>query len=107
MDYQQSGGVLNGGQPGGRLKEALGGAGPDLGQGSGSPLDGVEPGKRVKQALGRGEGGPDLGQGGMDELEVPDEPGPAAAGRTPLVGTVRRSNGMPVVRDELGGALGQ
>lgn len=40
-----------------------------------------------------------------DEIEVPDEPGPSIAGRTPLVGTVRRSQGAPVLRDELSDEL--
>jgi hypothetical protein len=34
-------------------------------------------------------------------VDVPDNPGPAALGHEPLVGTLRRSNGMPVIREEL------
>lgn len=70
------------------------------------PLGDVQIGKRLREqlsSLGGGEG-PDLGQGG-DAVDVPDEPGPALAGRTPLVGSVRRSNGMPVVRDQLSGMM--
>lgn len=36
-----------------------------------------------------------------DEVDVPDEPGPALLGRTPAVGSIRRSQGMPVLRDEV------
>lgn len=81
----------------------------------GGPLSSLEPGKRVREALGGdgglgsrlgGSGGPDVGQGMGSSLEVPDNPGPSVAGRTPLVGTVRRSNGMPVLRDQLGDGMG-
>lgn len=36
-----------------------------------------------------------------EEVDIPSDPGPAVAGRTPLVGSVRRSQGLPVIRDEL------
>lgn len=38
------------------------------------------------------------------EVDFPDlnNAGPALTGRTPILGSVRRSNGMPVLRDELG-----
>lgn len=44
--------------------------------------------------------------GGVDLNEIKEslgegEYGPAVAGRTPLIGEVRRQNGMPVLRDEL------
>lgn len=65
--------------------------------------DGV--GSRVRELLNR-NGSADLGQDGMNELEIPDNPGPALAGRTPVVGSVRRSRDMPVVRDMLGDQLG-
>jgi len=35
------------------------------------------------------------------DIEVPEDPGPAAAGNTPIVGMVRRGLDMPVLRDEL------
>lgn len=34
-------------------------------------------------------------------VDVPDNPGPAALGHEPLVGTLRRSKGVPVVREEV------
>lgn len=36
-----------------------------------------------------------------DEVEIPDEPGPSLLGREPVVGSVRRSQGMTVLRDEV------
>jgi hypothetical protein len=48
-----------------------------------------------------GEMMPDMGQGDMMGVSVPDSPGPAALGRTPLIGSVRRSRDMPVLRDSL------
>lgn len=35
------------------------------------------------------------------DVEIPENPGPALAGKTPLVGSVRRGLDMPVLRDEL------
>lgn len=35
------------------------------------------------------------------DVEVPDNPGPALAGKTPALGSVRRGLDMPVLRDEL------
>jgi hypothetical protein len=35
------------------------------------------------------------------DVNVPDDPGPALAGKTPAVGSVRRGMGVPVLRDEL------
>lgn len=43
----------------------------------------------------------DLDVSAQDELDVPDNPGPALLGNTPVVGTLRRQNDMPVLRDEL------
>lgn len=69
-------------------------------------LGDVEPGKRIRSALSgvgerfRGGDGPDVSQA-SDMLDVPDNPGPAVAGRTPVVGSIRRSQGMPVLRDQL------
>lgn len=42
----------------------------------------------------------EYGMGG-DNLNVPDYPGPAALGHEPLIGSVRRGKGMPVIRDEV------
>ena len=41
----------------------------------------------------------------VSEEDIPEEPGPAVTGRTPVLGTVRRKNGMPVLRDEIGEAV--
>lgn len=35
------------------------------------------------------------------ELDLPSDPGPALADRTPVVGSVRRSLDAPVLRDNL------
>ena len=35
------------------------------------------------------------------DAEVPEDPGPALMGKTPVIGTVRRNNDLPVLRDEL------
>lgn len=35
------------------------------------------------------------------DVELPDDPGPALMGKTPVVGTVRRGLDMPVLREEL------
>lgn len=43
----------------------------------------------------------DNGKSYSANADVPRNPGPAALGHTPLVGSVRRSNGMRVVRDEV------
>ena len=69
-------------------------------------LSNVKPGSRVRKALGRdnGEGmaqGLMSKQGLMSNLNVPNNPGPAIAGRTPLVGSLRRSRDMMVLRDRL------
>jgi len=40
------------------------------------------------------------GMGG-ENVDVPDYPGPAALGHEPLIGSVRRGKGMPVIRDEV------
>lgn len=39
----------------------------------------------------------------MDDVEVPetDDMGPAVLGKQPLIGSVRRSKGLPVARDEI------
>lgn len=56
-------------------------------------------------------GGPDLmqnGDGGDGDgsVEVPENPGPPIIGRTPVVGSVRRANDLPVLRDEVPSTLG-
>lgn len=35
------------------------------------------------------------------EIEIPENPGPRVIGRAPVIGSVRRSLGMPVLRDEV------
>lgn len=36
-----------------------------------------------------------------ENLDLPEYPGPAALGHEPLIGSVRRSNDMPVIREEV------
>ena len=36
-----------------------------------------------------------------EELNIPDDPGLAVQGNTPVLGSLRRKNDMPVLRDEL------
>lgn len=43
----------------------------------------------------------------QSEINTPSDPGPAVLGRTPLVGSVRRSQGLPVIRDEVGEEFGE
>lgn len=64
----------------------------------GGPLSDINPGERLRNVAGNV--GPDIGQSG-EGLSAPDEPGPAALGRTPLVGTLRRSRDLPVARDQI------
>ena len=35
------------------------------------------------------------------EIEIPEKPGPRVIGRDPVIGSIRRSMGMPVLRDEI------
>jgi len=42
-----------------------------------------------------------------DEIDAPDDPGPAVMGKTPVLGTLRRSQGFPVLRDELKDEYGE
>lgn len=37
----------------------------------------------------------------QEELNIPDDPGPAVTGNTPVLGSLRRKNDLPVLRDEL------
>lgn len=85
-------------------------------------MGGLNPGERVREfepgsnlpdvgsygGMMGGDGGmmPDLGQSDMMNISVPDDPGPAATGRTPVLGSARRSRDLPVLRDELMGAMG-
>jgi hypothetical protein len=116
MEYKQTPELFKNGSPGQRIKELVPTERPDIGQ-EGGLLESFNPGDRVQGLVGGGAdlsgygdrdfgGGdmmPDVGQSG--DL-IPDEPGPAAAGRTPLVGSVRRDRDMPVVRDELSDMMG-
>lgn len=61
------------------------------------PLGNLQLGNRLRELLDR-DGA--AAQGGR--IEVPDDPGPALAGRTPVIGMVRRSRDLPVLRDNLG-----
>ena len=63
-----------------------------------------EPGSRLKNLFGSSGGNVDavVGQMGTDALDIPDEPGPAVTGRTPVVGQLRRERDLPVLRDKLG-----
>lgn len=38
-------------------------------------------------------------------VETPQYPGPNALGHTPLIGSVRRSNDLPVIRDKVADAV--
>lgn len=42
-----------------------------------------------------------------DSVSFPNNPGPALAGRTPLVGSFRRSYELPVLRDDLKNNMGR
>jgi len=63
-----------------------------------------EPGSRLQNLFSSSGGNVDavVGQMGSDALNLPDEPGPAVTGRTPVVGQLRRDRDLPVLRDELG-----
>lgn len=39
--------------------------------------------------------------GQMGGANLPNNPGPALTGRTPVIGALRRQNGLPVLRDML------
>lgn len=41
----------------------------------------------------------------MPDDVVPEDPGPAITGNTPVVGSLRRSQGLPVARDEIADEL--
>jgi len=78
MNFAEDGGVLSNVNPGSRIRNLMGDDGPDM---MGSDY------------------GPDMMQGGS--LSTPDNPGPSMMGRTPMLGTLRRQRGLPVVRDQL------
>jgi hypothetical protein len=46
----------------------------------------------------------DYGMGAGD-VEFPKNPGPNALGHEPLIGSVRRSNDLPVIRDKVADAV--
>lgn len=93
------------GSDGGMMDRDLaeGGPGP-LGREGPGPIGedqglGLNPGERLQDVTQNADG-PDLGQSG-DMMSLPDSPGPSAAGRTPLIGMVRRERGLPVLRDQV------
>mgnify|MGYP006875061597 FL=1 len=43
----------------------------------------------------------EMAEGVNPDLDVPDNPGPALMGKTPVIGELRRQNDIPVLRDEL------
>ena len=43
----------------------------------------------------------EMAEGVDADLDVPEDPGPALMGKTPVLGQLRRQNDMPVLRDEL------
>jgi hypothetical protein len=82
----------------------------------GGLLDNIEPGSRVQNALNRlqnqdmsaghmmGENMPDASDFGANlnvDVETPESPGLAVMGNKGLVGSVRRSNNLPVIRDKI------
>lgn len=66
-----------------------------------------EPGSRLKGVLSKENKRVDAVVGNMDFVNenMPDNPGPAALGRTPAVGSFRRKRDLPVIRDEIGDLL--
>lgn len=69
------------------------------GNGGDGILGEVEPGSRIKGLIDKvREDSPDLSQG---TDMVPESPGPSVAGRTPVIGSVRRDMDLPVARDQL------
>ena len=95
--YGGEGGVtdmdLSQGGPGPLGEEGPGPVGEDQGLG-------VNPGDRLRNVTQNADPGPDVGQSGS-MLSTPDNPGPAVAGRTPLIGMARRERGLPVLRDQV------
>ena len=66
------------------------------------------PGQNIKKLFSSEEAKVDavVGQNGSSEV-IPDDPGPAAMGKTPVVGQLRRQSDrdIPVVRDRIGTLL--
>jgi len=65
----------------------------------GGVLSNVNPGERVRNLVNRDGDGASMMQGAS--MNMPESPGPAVMGNTPVIGMVRRERGMPVVRDQL------
>lgn len=70
-------------------------------------MDGYTPGKRIKSFFSSSGEKVDavVGNKEFSEIKMPENPGPAIAGRTPAIGSVRRQKDMPVVRDEVADLL--
>lgn len=66
------------------------------------------PGDNIKKLFGSGDN-PEVKAvvGSSDSLDVsfPEDPGPAAMGKTPVIGQFRRQKEMPVARDRIGTLL--
>lgn len=64
----------------------------------------AEFGSRIKDLVGTDGGRVDavVGKRGSQLMQMPDEPGPAVTGRTPVVGQLRRQRDLPVLRDQIG-----
>jgi len=63
------------------------------------------PGQNIKKLFGSEEAKVDAVVGKSDSMEVlPNDPGPAAMGKTPVLGQLRRQSDrdIPVVRDRIG-----
>lgn len=65
------------------------------------------PGERIKKLAGKDKKDVEAVVGQMSDkvFKVPDNPGPAITGRTPILGQYRRENDMTVLRDRLGNML--
>jgi len=64
-------------------------------------------GSNIKKLMGGDS--PDVqakvGSSGKSGLSMPEDPGPAAMGKTPVIGQARRERDLPVVRDRVGTLL--
>lgn len=106
MEYSQNQGFFDDRRPGERLQTLLGREGADVGQADRRLMGDGKPGQRILNTLQEARGrGSEASQSSMDSL-MPDNPGPALTGRTPLVGSMRRSNDLPVARDEFSSMMG-
>lgn len=70
-------------------------------QNSNSVLGDVEPGKRVMKVIDRVRGSGEMPDASQAKEVVPDKPGPRVAGRSPVIGSLRRERDLPVVRDKV------